>query len=514
MLKAMEDSSRETNDAYDKLRAGYLRLWKLGALRGLNEIRICLFRLILCSFEPLSIDHLTCLLQNWIGSDRLYDRLPVEEIESLYSNFLVSDVVNEDLRFTHSSAREFVMREILAKISRGSQESLESLIMKENHRIVVKLFMNYMQRFDHRHPEEMRLAFDSRYFSYFGIEHCRRAAKKNSIFDEVWSDVIQRVLLPLESRSEYIASTLPLFGFHDHSSTSDEIEIKIKHRFFQTSKGRSHLLFSHALVWMDFIHDDDVNDIRPWDLRTAPSDMGTREGILRHFAERAVMESTGAEVNALHIACLKASAAGAKLVLESTYYLYGKDACTDLLSSQSTDLMCGGTPFVLSLSKNSVSNEDAGIAVMETLLWFESRYLDTAGEKEKANSSQEPPRAQQWSHVCNTSWNALWFAVSKCEEETVCRLLKIAGPVAINELDQHGYTPAMAAISWGRLKIMRILVEDYHADLSVKGLGGNTALDIARRRNQQAADYLEKRMSSSEPGELVNSSSKVNENTS
>ena len=72
----------------------------------------------------------------------------------------------------------------------------------------------------------------------------------------------------------------------------------------------------------------------------------------------------------------------------------------------------------------------------------------------------------------------------------------------------------IAATSWGRLKIMRTLVEDCHADLSVKGLGGKIGLDIARRRYPHEADYLEKRMSDSESGELMDPSSKAHENTS
>lgn len=488
MLKAIKDSSRETNDAYDKLRAGYLRLWKLGALKGFDELRICLFRLILSSFRSLSVDGLTCILQNWIGSDRLYDRLSVEEIESLYSNFLVSDVVNEDLRFTHSSAREFVMREILGKISGSSQESLASLIMKENHRSIAKLFVDFIQRSEKRDLREVLKALDLDYFSVFGLRHCEYAAEKQSIFDKVWSDMIQRVLRPLESRSDTIKPALEVLRFNRYSGYG-----KDKRFIIQKREGKSHFLFSHALVWLDIIHGDDASDPRLENLKTASSDTGTPEGMLRHFAEQAPEKSTIANANALHIACFRGNAAAVNLVLKSTYYLYGKEACTDLLSSQSTIISDSRpTPFAITLHKHCVS-------VMETLLWFESRYLDTAGDKEKAHSSQESHRAQQWSHVY-MYWNALEYAVLKCEEETVCRLLKVAGPVAINELDQHGYTPVMAATSWDRHKIMRILVEDYHADLNVKGLGGKTVLDIARKRNQQAADYLEASMSSSEPG--------------
>ena len=65
----------------------------------------------------------------------------------------------------------------------------------------------------------------------------------------------------------------------------------------------------------------------------------------------------------------------------------------------------------------------------------------------------------------------------------------------------------IAAAHSGRLKTMRTLLEDYHTYLNVKGLG-------TRKEIQQVADYLEKRMSGSKPGEVVDLSSEVNENNS
>ena len=530
MLKAIGDSSGGTNDAYDKLKAGYLRLWKLGALKGFDEIRICLFRLILCSFKPLSVDYVTCLLQNWIGRDRLYDRLSVEEIEILYSNFLVDDVVG-DLVFTHNSAREFVMTEILGKISGGAQKPLASLAMKENHRSVAKLFVDFLQRACNQDRQEVLNALDLFYFNVFGLKHCKYAAEKQSIFDKVWSDMIQRVLLPLKLGSFDVISALPYCHLDDHPYLRNTSLF-----IYRESEGKSHFLFSHFLIWLDIIHDDDVSRLRRMDLRTAPSDTGTPEGMLRHFTEHAVTQSTRGEANALHQACLRRNVAAVKLVLESTYDLFGKEACTDLLSSQSRIFPSNGTPFVLSVTDNLASHEDDTTAVMETLLWFESRYLDTAGDKEKAHSSQGSHRAQQWSHVCPRNRNALTYAMEIFEEETVCRLLKIAGPIAIDKPDKSGYTPLMAAAHMRRLDIARILVEDYHADLNVRCWEGSALdiarksnqyaftysrrpirdclLDIARKGDQQVADYLEKRMSISEPRLSVDPSSEINENTS
>ena len=526
MLKAIEDSSGGTNDAYDKLKAGYLRLWKLGALKGFDELRICLFRLILCSFKSLSVDDLTCILQNHIGS------LSVRETEILCSNFLVRDVVTQDLRFTHNSAREFVMTEILGKIRGRGQRPLAFLTMKECHRSVAKLFMDYMQRSNHQYRSDVSGAFNRFYFGPFGFRHCIYAAEKQSIFDKVWSDMIQGVLLPLKLRSFDIISAL-----HTYCNLDDNPYLRNTRLFiYRESEGKSHFLFSHFLVWLDIIHDDDVSRLRRMDLRTAPSDTGTPEGMLRHFTEHAVTQSTRGEANALHLACLRGNAAAVKLVLESTYDLFGKEACTDLLSSQSRIFPSKGTPFVLSVTDDLVWQEVHTTAVMETLLWFESRYLDTADDKEKAHSSQESHRAQQWSHVCPRNRNALTYAMQIFEEEIVCRLLKIAGPIAIDKPDKSGYTPLMAAAHMHRLDITRILVEEYHADLNVRCWKGSaldiarksnqyafdylrrpardSLLDIARKGDQQVADYLEKRMSISEPRESVDPSSEVNENTS
>ena len=513
MLKAIEDSSVKTNDAYDKLKAGYLRLWKLGALKGYDELRICLFRLILCSFEPLSVDHVTCILQNRNGS------LSVRDTENLYSNFLVSDLVKQDLRFTHNSAREFVVREILGTISGGPRESLASLVMKESHRSIAKLFVDFIQRSNNRDSQHVFKAFDLFYFSNLGLQHCKYAAEKQSIFDKVWSDMIQRVLLSPGLRSPDVILALDIVPKFRDSLNIDAS----RHFIYRESEGEFHFLFSHFIVWLDIIHGDDASDPRLENLKTASSDTGTPEGMLRHFAEQAAVESTIANANALHIACFRGNAAAVNLVLKSTYYLYGKDACTDLLSQQIVfPPYTRGTPFVLAVINNRESPRlnrlDVSTVlrfdVMEALLLFESRYLATTDDKDKANSSQASHRVQQWSHVCR-SHSALTYAMVHFQEETVCRLLKIAGPIAVNEPDKSGYTPLMTAAHMGRLEIMRILLEDYHADLNVRGQRGTSAWEVAQINGQEAAsDYLKERMSISEPEQSVNLSSEINKNTS
>jgi hypothetical protein len=104
------------NNAYKKLKAGYRHLWTLRAMKGFDELRLRLFRLILCSFRPLVIGDLMHSLPIRIGSDKLYEGLSIEDVEGLFSNFLVKDI-EDHLGFTHDFAREFVMREILGELS-------------------------------------------------------------------------------------------------------------------------------------------------------------------------------------------------------------------------------------------------------------------------------------------------------------------------------------------------------------------------------------------------------------
>lgn len=541
LLKAIEDSSREPNNAYEKLKDGYMRLWKLGALTGFNEIRVRLFRLILCSFRPLDIVDLIFSLRIRVGSNKLYERLSFEEIEGLYLNFMIADynpsgiTAQTTLRFTHDSAREFVMREILGKTS---EDFDASLVMKENHRSFAKLFVEIMQRSDHPYwAEEIearkRSDYPTSYIEKYGLKHCRHAAKKQSIFDEVWNDMIQRVLIPPESEFMNRRNTIDLENDTYTLCTIGSL---------QKMTDGSHLLLSHALVRLDIIHDDDVPDLQPKDYSTAPSDADTPRDILRHFAEHALMKNDSSE-NALQLACSRGNATAAKLVLEITYNVLGKDACTDLLSAQSSYSLTeleyrlkdqGLTPFAravlltgldrISMQRLFGTSNVSFIPVMETLLRFESQHLNAAG------------KVQQWLHdMYLLGEKALAYAMRNFEEDTLCRLLKISEPIAINEPDSSGNTPLCLAAKKGRLKIMRILVEDYHADINIKIKGETaldiarihkieeekalniariikikekTAFDIARSHDQQAAiDYLESRMNIPEPVQSADLSS-------
>ena len=47
LIAAIEGSSQSAGDAYDKLKDAYHRLWKLGARKGFDDVRIRLFQIII-----------------------------------------------------------------------------------------------------------------------------------------------------------------------------------------------------------------------------------------------------------------------------------------------------------------------------------------------------------------------------------------------------------------------------------------------------------------------------------
>ena len=154
LLQALKDSSSGDNAAFTKLEAGYQRLWSLSTMRGFEETRIRLFRLVFCSFEPLSLSTLTHALCIRIDDTGLYnDRLTKENVKRLYSNFLIEDYFG-GLIFAHDSAREFVSR---MKPKEGVQDEYE-FPEKKNHLSAAKLYIEVLKQL--KHPIWQQLGLD------------------------------------------------------------------------------------------------------------------------------------------------------------------------------------------------------------------------------------------------------------------------------------------------------------------------------------------------------------------
>ena len=145
LLNALRESFSDENESFAHLE----RLWGLNTVRGYDDVRIRLFRLIFCSFRPLSLATLTHALRIQIDSGGGYDNgLTNDEVRRLYLNFLTEDTSGH-LGFIHDPAREFVSR-------MGRQDGADSLEDDtvefsdgKNHLSVAKLYIEVAERPDH-----------------------------------------------------------------------------------------------------------------------------------------------------------------------------------------------------------------------------------------------------------------------------------------------------------------------------------------------------------------------------
>lgn len=146
LLKELRISSEE---ARTQLQSAYKRLWEFNKHRGLEDYREKLFRLALCSFEPLSPRALTEALRVRIDDDDAVsnnESLEVKDVKALYYNFLVEDD-SGFLGFTHNSAKDFVSTMAAKKDSQNNETKLFS--DRDNHQYAASLFIQVMKLPDH-----------------------------------------------------------------------------------------------------------------------------------------------------------------------------------------------------------------------------------------------------------------------------------------------------------------------------------------------------------------------------
>lgn len=149
----MQSSFTGASKAHSQLRAGYQRLWDLGASDEFKKIRKRLFRLILCAFKPLELSVAINILRIGVeDNESLYQQeILAKRIRKLCSNFLFEDD-SDYLSWTHDSARDFVIKEIL-----NLADSAEENSMKSNHLLVANIFIAVLKNSNHSVWKELHL---------------------------------------------------------------------------------------------------------------------------------------------------------------------------------------------------------------------------------------------------------------------------------------------------------------------------------------------------------------------
>ena len=111
-----------------------------------------------------------------------------------------------------------------------------------------------------------------RYIISHGLKHCRYAAETQSMFDEIWIKVLQEVVM---SHSSAFAFVGLIWGkYLGPVSALSFAEI-----VGENEEGVREILSTHALAWLDIVHEDDVSDDSQLsNLATAPLSWESHQG--------------------------------------------------------------------------------------------------------------------------------------------------------------------------------------------------------------------------------------------
>jgi hypothetical protein len=488
-IEDIKTSSVSSHGAYDKIKEAYDRLWKLGALDGLDKTRIRLFRLVLASFSPIPLEQLASLLQISMSEEDLETRLSASDIKTLCSNFFNLDP--KAWRFTHDSARTYVVREILGpdtppaeetivESSKDLSQSLYLRVGKENHRIFSALFVEVMQRLEHPYWGD-QLARQT-YLLEYGFHHCRSAAAKQSLSDDIWSQVVHKVLLP---QAQAGLHSTPLhhvrcnldFRRDRRSGISDDFSTPCT-----DGKDSPSVLFAHVLMWLGIIHPDDIMMIHQQDEPAAEPD---RMAVLRRFADSAP-NGNRRGYTAVEMAAYYGDAPALSFALECICLHsstgYGRRVCMDLLlkpsagSWRSRETIFAQEVASCVYNGRVVGPSSLSVAILEALLLFEAKYLGNLDISKEA----EPRKVLQWSFPLYADQdegfsydqlepvteeflpndNVLTLAIKKMDQDTLCHLLKVAVPAAANEPNPLGDYPLYVARWSERHKVVQVLIDD------------------------------------------------------
>jgi Arc/MetJ family transcription regulator len=292
---------------YNLLEKAYQRLWDFNCPPDPQEqkTRDTLFHIALASFQNLSIGTLLDALA--IAEEESEQNIQMGRLLQLCSGFL--DHRNphyyrpgviylrpgvtvhryfHELYWVHASARAFVsempVKQSMQRVETGGSD-LE-FNERSSHSIIADIFLKVVGNWNHRlwtcewtHKTDHHCTPDrfivrandcrardwilslerpnSLYTSYndlldylikWGWQHCRLAARQASIFDPLWNEVLNQVLI--SPMSAFIIMVL-----------RQDTDWARHHPFFlqpHPESGELRILFSHVIAWLNIIHEDDI----------------------------------------------------------------------------------------------------------------------------------------------------------------------------------------------------------------------------------------------------------------
>ena len=278
ILAKLKHDTDEYSESDDLLDAGFRRLWNMNAVEDDKHLSSDLFQLVEASAYDFTPTDLREALR--IVDDNTYNaELTTARVNRLYVNFL--EVVEERLCFVNNSARKFALvmthsddAEII-----GAGKQKRKVFLNKGHLKFAKLYISVIGNSTHpfwkhmnlepsnwSNPRSERLYQElrdwnnvkvdkelSNFHSYLtkrGQWHCRMAAKEQSVFDELWIEVLDKVLLSESSAFAFTRMATQYQTQQNRLPPVQDYDLLPSECVFEVSKDRIRLLYSHVVSGM------------------------------------------------------------------------------------------------------------------------------------------------------------------------------------------------------------------------------------------------------------------------
>ena len=507
LLGALQNSSTETSDAHEQLKAGYQRLWKFGALKDFEEIRKRLFRFVICAFVSLTLSTITHALRIDIEDNKSAYRKEIssEQIEKLCSNFLSKDDTDH-LSWTHDSARDFVERVILNPGINLAESSAKETSMKRNHLPVAETFIAVMRDSDHpvwkvlvtdpskwklgrehdfseerrKHHELIRKAQSSLgYLCRYGWDHCKHAADKHMIFDPLLARFLREVILRHNTAFALWWQNWWIPGHLGFNRNPKLCFPEVPEEFLGDYGGKPAILGSHILTFLN-LETGSVSDVQFEKAAKAPPERSSGQDLVESLVQHAACKSLNG-ANALHLACKYNNASILNLMLQAILHRHGGvTRVFELLDEEYQSR----TPFGWTWEENSLKwwlVDQSRTGLVKILLKFENDHSRPNGVGQSGNRALAPCLWLQG--TSSHSLKPFLRAVHSLKESTIIDFLNIHKPCNIDfQTEVHDDTALHIAARTGRFQLVKVLVEQCHATVQIYNNMGQTPLDVARNK--------------------------------
>ena len=484
-------------EVYQAVNDAYQRLWDISKVDDAEAlgIRIRLFRLILTAFQPQNSETLSAALRIQGDSYGNYPK-PIH-VEELFSDFLEVDRSSGHLQFVHNAAKAFVSQICLEE---GNFCENDDEAIRQNHRSVAELYIDVMKSSNHpfwselgifpsdwkhaarSYKESSRLEesiemwessrfdpFEKRpsimYLCGFGLRHCASAAGKQSMFDPLWHQVIESVIM--EPNSAFA------FSLMAGSLIANGALYPLK-RMFREEAGLLELLYGHVLAELNIINDEDLlelqkseDDLRDWQ-KSSPNPRNKTSmyrNMFRHGGYAAFNLQSPSKFlalrTALEIACSNNNPTAVRFILE----------ITSSLDPQSVDTLLLGKNSICPPLQEAIL--DGYMNCAKALLEFEKQQIANAIYNKPFKSKQFKQRTLQ-------------LCMRFLEEDDVCSLLELAIPIDIDEPPTSDPPLLHLACYYGHSNVVRLLVEKCNVQVDTKDKWGYSPCMIAYIRRHLA----------------------------